>query len=240
MKRTTINMVIDATAFIAFALLVSTGLLVRYQLPHGSGDPTHGGFGRAAQARPVTLLWGLSRHDWGDIHYWIALTLMAILAVHVVLHWKWIVYVVRGRQTDASGLRLGLGMVGLIAVVGFAVLPLASSTQQVPRSELQASEPTETGEATSGMETQPAAGGGDEGESAEHDEHEGSGQLRGSMTLSEAAQLYDIPVSTVIERLALPADTSPDERLGRLRQRYDFRMSDVRRMLEEPDEPKRE
>ena len=130
-------MVIDAAALAVFVVLMSTGLLLRYQLPPGSGDPTRGGIGRSAEDRPITLLWKLSRHEWGDVHYWIALTLIGILAIHVFLHWRWIVCVVRGGKTDASGLRFGIGLVSLAAIVLFALLPMLSSTEQVPRSQLR-------------------------------------------------------------------------------------------------------
>jgi hypothetical protein len=228
MKRTAINMAIDAAAFVAFVLLLSTGLLVRYQLPPGSGDIGHGGFGRGAEARPITLLWGLSRHQWGDIHYWIALALVAILAMHVVVHWKWIVAVVRGRQTDASGLRLGLGLVGLIAVIMFALMPWLSGTERVPRSELQREAATD--EAPAGAEAGDNLPGGQEPRGE-------AGTLRGSMTLREAADQYGVPVQFIARQLGLPDNVSPDERLGRLGQQYGFRMGDVRRALERSGEP---
>jgi hypothetical protein len=228
MKRTAVNMVVDAAAFVAFVLLVSTGLLVRYQLPPGSGDPTRGGLGRGAMSRPITLLWGLSRHQWGDIHYWIALALVAILAVHLVVHWKWIVCVARGQKTDASGLRLGLGAVGLAAVALFALMPLLSGTQSVPRSVLW--QETTRGE---------AATGGEQGDnlSGRQGQRGGGGSLRGSMTLREAADEYQVPVAVAAQRLGLPEDVSPEARLGQLGQQYGFRMGDARRALERPDEP---
>ncbi len=227
MKRTAVNMAIDAAGLVAFVLLLSTGLLVRYQLPPGSGELGHGGFGHGAQGRPITLLWGLSRHQWGDIHYWLALVLVAILAIHVVLHWKWVVCVVRGRQTDASGKRLTLGVVGLAGVVLLGLLPLVSSTQQVPRSVLQRGVTTDPTAADTG-DRENAAG------SSEHRQQRGggSGSLRGSMTLREAAEQYGADVSLVAQRLGLPEDVSPDERLGRLGQQYGFRVGDVRRALD--------
>ena len=51
------------------------------------------------------------------------------------------------------------------------------------------------------------------------------------MTLREVAEQYELPVSLLVERLDLPADVSPDERLGRLRQQHGFSMSDVRHAI---------
>jgi cytochrome b561 len=33
-----------------------------------------------------------TRHQWIDFHDWTAVTLVALVILHLVLHWKWIVY----------------------------------------------------------------------------------------------------------------------------------------------------
>jgi hypothetical protein len=81
-------------------------------------------------------VWGLSRHEWGEIHYWIALAMAAVLAVHLVLHWKWIICVVRGKASEASGRRLALGGVGLAFAILLSLAPLASPTQSVTREQM--------------------------------------------------------------------------------------------------------
>jgi hypothetical protein len=136
MKRTYLNALVDAMAFLGFLLLLTTGLLLAYQLPPGSGGLHGAGTGRGVGERSVEVVWGLSRHAWGEIHYWIALTTAAVLAVHLVLHWKWIVCVVRGKASEASGQRLALGAVGLAFAVLLSVAPLASPTQRMTREEL--------------------------------------------------------------------------------------------------------
>lgn len=69
MKRTSLNFWIDALAFVGFAFLTTSGILLRYQRPSGSGRANTMGGGHRAQAKPVSVLWGLSRHEWGDVHY---------------------------------------------------------------------------------------------------------------------------------------------------------------------------
>jgi hypothetical protein len=66
MKRVHLNAIIDAIALVAFMALASTGLVVRYQLPPGSGEAFGRGMGRRAGERSIELLWGLTRHEWGD------------------------------------------------------------------------------------------------------------------------------------------------------------------------------
>ena len=52
--------------YLGFSFLLGTGLLLVFRLPPGS----RGGHG-------LTML-GLSRHEWGDLHYWVALGMVAI------------------------------------------------------------------------------------------------------------------------------------------------------------------
>lgn len=87
--------------------------------------------------RPLELLWGLTRHEWGDYHYWIALGLLAVLSLHLFLHWKWIVGVVRGKRTEASGRRLLLGLFAFVAVTLGVAMPMLSGTSTITRQELQ-------------------------------------------------------------------------------------------------------
>jgi len=116
MRRPTLNLLIDAAAFVGFVFLVSTGVLMRYVLPPGSGRRT--------------AVWGLDRHDWGTLHFWIAAAFLAVLAFHLVLHGKWILSVLRGRPRQGSGGRVALGLVGLLAVLALAAAPLVSPVQQ--------------------------------------------------------------------------------------------------------------
>lgn len=136
MKRVQINAVIDAIALIVFMALASTGLVLRWQLPPGSGEAFGRGMGRRAGERSIELLWGLTRHEWGDYHYWIALGLLAVLSVHFLLHWKWIVCVVRGKKSEASGWRLATGVVAFAALAAATALPLLMDTNTMTRQQL--------------------------------------------------------------------------------------------------------
>lgn len=109
MKRVTVNFIIDALALLGFVFLSITGVLIRYTLPPGSGS--------------YMSLWGANRHDWGDLHFWVSVALFAVLSVHLVLHWRWIICTIKGKETDKSGLRLGLGLLGLFVLIAFAVAP---------------------------------------------------------------------------------------------------------------------
>ena len=83
MNRTIANIIIDIIAAFLFLGMISTGYLLRFPLPPGSNN--------------TLSLWGYTRHQWGDVHFWISLGLLLVLLVHLVLHWNWIVTVIGKR-----------------------------------------------------------------------------------------------------------------------------------------------
>ncbi|HMO84491.1 MAG TPA: DUF4405 domain-containing protein [Lacipirellulaceae bacterium] len=225
MNRTALNAAVDALAYAGFVALAATGLMLRYQMPPGSGG-LHGmgaGSGAGAGSRPVTIVWGLSRHEWGGVHYWIAIGLMAVLAVHLLLHWKWIVCVLRGKpHAQTSGGRFALGVAGLVLVTLLAAAPLLTPAQTTRRSEAL---PSPSGQ----QHAAPNAA------SAEESTSEATA-LRGFMTLQEAAELSGVPVEEILSRLGLPPDTSPREQVGRLLRAHGLDMGQLREAIgqEEP------
>ena len=83
MNRTIANIIIDIVAAFLFLGMILTGYLLRFPLPPGSNK--------------TLSLWGFTRHQWGDIHFWISLGLLVVLVIHLVLHWNWIVTVIGKR-----------------------------------------------------------------------------------------------------------------------------------------------
>ncbi len=116
MNRTNLNFIIDVVALVGFVMLTTTGVLMRYILPPGSGH--------------YSTIWSLDRHEWGGIHFWISVAFLLILAFHLVLHWRWIASVVTGRPREGSGFRAGLGIVGLTAVVALAISPVLTPIER--------------------------------------------------------------------------------------------------------------
>lgn len=76
--RLWLNRVLDFLLWLAFCLMLATGLIVRYRLPPRS----RGGAGLA--------IWGWSRHDWGDLHTWLGYAVCVMVVLHLVLHWQWL------------------------------------------------------------------------------------------------------------------------------------------------------
>ena len=136
MNRLRWNLVVDVTALVSAVLMTSTGFILRYVLPPGSGRLESAGHGFGAMRRPIMVLWGLTRHEWGDIHYWLALVLMVVMSAHVLLHGRWIWAMLKGQKTEGSGFRLAVGACALMALLAFAAAPFFSSTVTMRRGEL--------------------------------------------------------------------------------------------------------
>jgi len=197
MKRTNLNFIIDIIAFFGFVVLTTTGVLMRYILPPGSGHHS--------------TIWSLDRHDWGGLHFWIAIVFFAILSLHLVLHWRWILTVFSGRPQEGSGYRAGLGLFALIVVVALAISPVLSPVEK-----------NSTREGTSYLSSH---------------KYEGI-SIRGSMTLMEVEQSTGVPASHIIKALKLPDTLSADEQLGPLKREYGFEINDVREIVREYNDRK--
>lgn len=91
--------------WLGFCGLAGTGLLLALRLPPGS----RGGRGLSA--------FGLDRHDWGDVHTWIGYAFVALILVHLLLHWRWLWQFASRRRALPMLAGLGAGLVLMLALV---------------------------------------------------------------------------------------------------------------------------
>ncbi|MBC8127762.1 MAG: DUF4405 domain-containing protein [Gloeobacteraceae cyanobacterium ES-bin-144] len=85
MNRGLLNLLIDLVAAFCLGVMLATGYILRFPLPPTT-NRTH-------------ELWGMSRHEWGTIHFWVSLLFLAVLLTHVILHWEWLFATIRRRFT---------------------------------------------------------------------------------------------------------------------------------------------
>ncbi len=137
MKRSIWMFLIDAVALVSFLFLIATGLLIRYVLLAGSGRVEGYGTGWRAAARPVSLVWGLSRHEWGDIHFWISVVFLVVIAAHLFIHWRGIVVSIRGKGCRESRLQAAIGIGALVGLLALVIALVASPVRRISRQELQ-------------------------------------------------------------------------------------------------------
>jgi len=88
-KRTALNFIVDLISFVNLLGLGFTGFIIKFILPPGSGGHGQGFRGGRGQGE-VKLFWSMSRHEWGDIHFYLAVLFVFLIVVHIILHWGWI------------------------------------------------------------------------------------------------------------------------------------------------------
>lgn len=85
----------DVCICLTMVAVALTGAILEWVLPHGGG-----GMRRAGLQRFL----GLSRHDWGEVHFYLALTLVAGVTVHVLSHANWVWASLKKRLLQPLGL----------------------------------------------------------------------------------------------------------------------------------------
>ena len=86
-NKAKLNFVVDVVIFITFiAVVISSVVLLT--MPEG------GYRGGRNPAFDQTVL-NLGRSAWNDVHVWSSLAFMAGIFIHLVLHWRWIVGMVK-------------------------------------------------------------------------------------------------------------------------------------------------
>ncbi|MDV7393176.1 DUF4405 domain-containing protein [Arthrospira platensis SPKY1] len=82
--------------YLITCLLVGTGFILAYRLPHGR------------EAREWTVL-GMGRHDWGDWHLWLGFAFIALILLHLYFVRNWLMRVAVKRRGWLLLLSLGVG-----------------------------------------------------------------------------------------------------------------------------------
>jgi hypothetical protein len=85
MSKVRLMYAVVAASFVAFLVEAVSGFVLWFALPNGSG----GGRGRGGGLGGETFIF--DRHTWLGIHDWFAVVLVLLIAVHVAMHWRWIV-----------------------------------------------------------------------------------------------------------------------------------------------------
>ncbi len=89
MKRSSLNFIVDLVGFINLLALAFTGFIMKYILPPGTGGlgrQLHDGRGR----EHIEDFWSMTRHEWGAVHFYLAVLFLALMTLHIILHWNWI------------------------------------------------------------------------------------------------------------------------------------------------------
>lgn len=78
MKKNDWMYFVNALLFVDICSILTIGLLLAFVIPSGRGQ----------YAEKYFI--GLHRHDWADLHFYLAIFLVGLLILHVWLNWKWV------------------------------------------------------------------------------------------------------------------------------------------------------
>jgi hypothetical protein len=85
-KHSDLNISIDVLMFMVLMPIVGIGFLMKYVLLNGVER-------NLIYGNDVALLfWGMDRHQWGSIHLYLSFGLLFLLVLHLIFHWKMILY----------------------------------------------------------------------------------------------------------------------------------------------------
>lgn len=114
MKQSNIIKLVDLLSFLSLVTMLVTGLLIEYSLPPRSGS---------------SEVWGLSRHDWGEIHFYGSLIFLALMAAHLLTHLKYLKSVLLGKAGREYKYRIAIGAVGLISLILVSIILLTTPVE---------------------------------------------------------------------------------------------------------------
>ena len=114
-NRISFDLLIELATFTTLLAMIATGLVLRFVLPIAESDPLHRGW----------AVWGWGRHHWGNAHFYLAVSAVALLLVHWAIHWNWLCHTIHRRfhraeegiEEAAPVVRHGYGVIFIMVVM---------------------------------------------------------------------------------------------------------------------------
>lgn len=219
-NRTSINFWLDLVSLVVMVGLTATGALIYLVLPPGTGHHLS--------------LFGLSRHDYGDVHLVLAVAALVLLILHLLMHWSWVCCVtakLAGRSAPSPSAQRGWGLsllIGLPLVMAVGLWGLSGLVQPVAGAVADADHGSVQ---TAALGSGKLSGARGDRQGADRGTHCAAGQrITGQLTLFEAGRLCGMSADELQSALGLPEDVFPDDTLGRLRRRHGLSIHEVRRI----------
>lgn len=88
MRQWVRNYILFVIMFLLALFQALSGFVLWLVLPHGQGY-------RGGRGLELANYFWWPRDTWMDLHDWTAVALLVLVIIHLVLHWKWIVYTMK-------------------------------------------------------------------------------------------------------------------------------------------------
>ena len=211
MTKPRLNYVVDVVMFTLMGAMIFIGVLMSFFL--ASGPVVDEG---------SKYVWGLHRHQWGDIHMILSFAFVAFFILHLLLHWNWIKGATRKLLRSSSVLTVILLLPALVILLAWSFsekdspayaeygIRAASKFQRVEESP-PPRYPRE--------------------EVAVEKKNVKKVEINGRMSLADIEKAAGISAKKIAQELGLPQDAPLDRNLGSLRRSYNFEMQQVRDLI---------
>ncbi len=241
MKKSNWSLVIDALLLLLTAFMTGKGLLLKYVLIPGRER-------QIVYGSNVELeLFGLDRHQWGTLHLYVGYGMIALVILHIILHWNMIPNMYR-KLIAWRGLRAAVAVVYIAVCLLLVFFPFLIQPTILEGGEGRGGgkgygrgkgaqkqtdrPPTHAQAEQIAPQTPPSSDVPSGKETVLHGERGKSPGIKGYMTLAEAAGQYGVPPEDLARALGIREAISPNARMGQLRQQYNFTMEDVATVAE--------
>ena len=244
MKKITLNYLIDTIMFILMMAILGLGLLMKFVLV--SGEKRWIKYGMNVEE----TFWGMDRHEWGKIHLLLGLILIAVLILHLILHWRSITIFFQNFFVNRT---LRISMISVLVFVG-TILIIFPFLVRINVTEVEYGYGRLQIDYSNGIsdtsiiispnripqpeDTRPGIIEHQDNNNIVHDQHKSHHQelldnieVKGYMTLREVSIKHNVPADYIKEKLGIPIGTSNNERLSRLRRWHGFTMTDVKEAI---------
>jgi hypothetical protein len=210
MTRPNWNYLVDVAMFSLMGAMIFIGVLMAFFL--ASGPVIDEG---------TKYVWGLHRHQWGDIHMILSFIFTGLFLIHILLHWSWIKGATRKLLRSPATLVLVLLLPVLVVLLSWSVSEKDSlayaefgrrAGARLRRAEVPPP-PTRVEEVAAKKEQPKKV------------------EINGRMSLLDVEKATGIQARKIAEELGLPQDAPLDQNLGRLRRSYNFQIEQVRDLI---------
>ncbi|HOP03943.1 MAG TPA: DUF4405 domain-containing protein [Tenuifilaceae bacterium] len=241
--RSVLNIAIDFILFFLLTAMAGIGFLIKYVLVSGVQR-------NAIYGSNIDLnFWGMDRHQWGTVHLWISISFLVLILLHILFHWDVILCLLK-KMIPNKTFRVSFFLFTPIAGISLFLFAFVVQPEQVfhehgyrHRSEkisdnieepvlennkdtnFEGAKEFEVSSSKKAVKQQEPV---EELEQHHSEVHEF--EVNGTQTVEFVAEKYNVPVRIICNELGIPERYS-NERLGRLRKRYNFTMSDVSKAI---------
>jgi hypothetical protein len=199
--------------FMSMAAIGGIGLLMKYVLIPGQDRWVK--YGRNVDLQ----MFGQNRHEWGSIHLLLGYIFFGLLIVHIIIHWKAIICLLR--------CTIKWPLARIISVLIFIVICFCCIVMPfILKPEILE---IEKGKGLHSINRTDNTL-----ENTIYDEKYDKNtdfELKGYMTLEEISNKYDIPSSYIKAHLHIPTSVPDIQKLGQLKKQYSFNMSDIKTII---------